>query len=90
MLEDIRKDIEKLIALYERERAEVDRLRLELSQSNATNDSYRKQIADLEREVDNLKLAEAFKTPYGGSPEAKEKVNRLIREIDKCISLLER
>jgi len=90
MLDDIKKDIEKLIALYEKQKAEVEYLRNALSQSDAQNDSYRKQIADLERQVDNLKLTEAFTVPAGGSPQAKEKVNRLIKEIDKCISLLEK
>ena len=88
MLEDIKKDIEKLIALYEGERREKLILRSELEKSKAENDSYRKQITDLERQVDNLRLTEASTSSAGNNTGAKDKIERLIREIDKCISLL--
>ena len=90
MLEDIRKNIERLIALYEGERQQKERLVLELRQRDEEIDSYKKQIADLERQVDNLKLTEAFTAPAGSGDAAKEKIDRLITEIDRCISLLEK
>lgn len=90
MLEDIRKNIERLIALYEGERQQKERLVLELRQRDEEIDSYKKQIADLERQVDNLKLTEAFTAPAGSGDAAKEKIERLITEIDRCISLLEK
>ena len=90
MLEDIRKNIERLIALYEGERQQKERLVLELRQGDEEIDSYKKQIADLERQVDNLKLTEAFTAPAGSGDAAKEKIDRLITEIDRCISLLEK
>ena len=90
MLEDIRKNIERLIALYEGERQQKERLVLELRQRDEEIDSYKKQIADLERQVDNLKLTEAFTAPEGSGDAAKEKTDRLLTEIDRCISLLEK
>ncbi len=90
MLEDIKKNIERLIALYEGEKQEKSNLLLRLNESEAKNETYRKQITDLEREVDNLKLAEAFAASSDNNSEAKEKVEKLIREINKCISLLSR
>lgn len=90
MLEDIRNNIERLIALYEGERQRKAMLELELQQKKAEIDSYRKQITDLERQVDNLKLTEAFTAPAGSGDAAKEKIDRLITEIDRCISLLEK
>lgn len=89
MLEGLRKDIEKLIALYEKEKAAREKLEAELSQSKAVCESYRKQIEDLEQQVDSLRLAEAFMAPVGSDNGAKEKIDRLIKEIDKCISLME-
>ena len=88
MLEGIKTDIEKLIALYEAEKSERVRLQAELVQSKADNESCRKRIEDLEQQVDNLHLSEAFGVAGDGSA-AKEKIERLIKEIDKCISLLE-
>ena len=88
MLEGIKTDIEKLIALYEAERSERERLQAELVRCGADNESCRKRIEDLEQQVDNLHLSEAFGVAGDGSA-AKEKIERLIKEIDKCISLLE-
>ena len=51
---------------------------------------HKKQISDLERQVDNLKLIEAFTAHEEGSAAAREKIDKMISEIDRCISLLER
>ena len=88
MLEGIKTDIEKLIALYEAERSERERLQAELVRCGAENESCRKRIEDLEQQVNNLHLSEAFGVA-GDSSAAKEKIERLIKEIDKCIALLE-
>ena len=88
MLEDIRKDIEKLISLYEAEKAERIKLQALLQQYKTENDSCRKQIGDLEQQVNNLQLSEAFGVG-GDKVAAKERIEKLIKEIDKCISLLE-
>ena len=90
MLEDIQKNFESLIALYESEREANIGLRSRLAACEASNETCRKQITELERQVENLKLAEAFLTPTGSSDSAKERIDRLIKEIDKCISLLEK
>ncbi len=88
MLEGIRTDIEKLISLYEAEKAERIKLQSRLEQAKAENESCRKQIDDLEQQVNNLQLSEAFGAG-GDRVGAKEKIEKLIKEIDKCISLLE-
>ena len=90
MLEEIQKNFERVIALYEGEREANAGLRARLAESETANESYRKQITELERQIENLKLAEAFLTPTGSSDEAKERIDRLIKEINKCISLLEK
>jgi len=88
MLEDIRKQFEKLIALYEAEKVENERLRGELLASKETGEALRRQVLDLESTIETLKLTEAF-TAGGDHRAAKEKLDQLIREIDKCISWLE-
>lgn len=88
MLDSIKQKITQLIAAYESEKAECERLRTELQQSRQLNESYTKQIIELERQIDNQKLAGAFMTG-GNNAESKKKIDRLIKEIDKCISLME-
>ena len=89
MLEGIKNNIEKLIALYENEKFRRETLEKELAQSRADNESCLRRIEDLEHQVDNLRLTEAFMAPAGSDSGAKEKIDRLIKEIDKCISLME-
>ena len=88
MLEDIWSDILSLIALYEKKKGEYDAVVEQLRQSEALVEKYRKQIVELERQIDNLKLKNAFLST-SGDEEAKEKIDRLIREIDRCIALIE-
>ena len=88
MLEEVRKQFEKLIARYEAAKVENERLREELHASKETGDALRRQVLELESTIDTLKLTEAF-TAGGDNRAAKEKLDQLIREVDKCISWLE-
>lgn len=89
MLESIRQNITKLIALYEGEKQRADDLYARLSASEEQNETYRKQITDLNRKIDNLRLEGAF-SMKGGNAAARERIEKLIREIDRCIRLLEK
>ena len=87
MLEDVRKNIEQLIARYEAVKAENNALRLELQACKETGDAQKAKIMELESEVSTLHLTQAFNAAPGS--DAKAKVDSLIKEIDKCISALE-
>ena len=89
MLDTVKQKITRLIAAYESEKAECDRLRIELEQSRQQNEVYAKQIIELERQIDNLKLTEAFMAGGNDTTAAKKKIDRLIKEIDRCITLME-
>ena len=89
MLDTLKQPIVKLIAAYETERLEREKLAKELADARQQNETYRKQIIELERQIDNLNLSGAFMGNAGNSIEAKKKVNALLKEIDKCIKLIE-
>ena len=89
MLETVKQGIQQLIAAYEKEKMERQRLQTALEQSQTKEETYRKQNIELERQIDNLKLTEAFKASSGNSPEARKKIDSLLKEIDRCISLME-
>lgn len=89
MLETVRQRITQLIAVYESEKKERERLQTELIQSQALNRTYMMQITELERTIDNLKLADAFKADGSDNTEARKKIDRLMKEIDRCIALME-
>ena len=89
MLENIKHKIEQLIAAYEKEKMERIRLQEALHQSQKQNETYKLQITELEREIDNLKLTKAFMADGTDNVQAIKKIDRLMKEIDKCISLME-
>jgi len=89
MLDTLRQRIGQLIALYEAERAERVRLRIELEKSQKQNETYKEQITELEREIDDLKLKGAFMADGANNAQARKRIDKLVKEIDRCISLME-
>lgn len=87
MLENIRNNIEQLIARYEAVKAENENLRLELQSCKETGNAQKAKIMELESEVSSLLLSQAFNAAPG--EDAKARLDSLIKEIDKCISALE-
>ena len=86
MFDAVRQKIAQLMAAYESEKAECERLRAALEQATSQNEAYRQKIIELERQIDNQKLAGAFLN--GDNTESKKKIDKLIKEIDKCITLI--
>ena len=48
------------------------------------------EMKELEKKYDRIKLTGAFLGDGENSVEAKRRINELMREIDKCIALLDR
>ena len=89
MLETVKQQVVRLIAAYEFEKQKCDRISSELEQSKLLNSAYEKRISELERQIDNMKLKDAFLASGDGNAEAKRKIDSVIKEIDRCISLIE-
>lgn len=88
MLEEIRSNFQKLISLYETEKHRADALDAQLMLAQEETLAYKRQITELNQQIENLKLQGAF-SASGDNTLAKESISKLIREIDKCIKLLE-
>lgn len=88
MLTDIKSDIAKLLALYEAEKKRADEISDKLNVVQELNLRYKEQIAELTGKIDTMKLSEAFAATEGNSA-ARQRIDKLIREIDRCIKLLE-
>jgi predicted nucleic acid-binding Zn-ribbon protein len=48
------------------------------------------RIKELETKYERVKLSGALLGVDGNAPEAKKKITELVREIDKCVALLNR
>ena len=88
MLTDIKSDIAKLLALYEAEKKRADEISDKLNEVQELNLRYKEQIAELTVKIDTMRLSDAFAATEGNSA-ARQRIDKLIREIDRCIKLLE-
>ncbi len=89
MLDSLKTRITHLISLYEAEKAEKLKLLALLDERTKQVEAYKKQIIELEQKIDNQMLTEAFTVASQDTTEAKKKIDSLVKEIDKCISLIE-
>ena len=89
MTDTLKEKIQQLISAYETEREERKKLKEALEKSENQNITYKKQITELERQIDNLKLTSAFMADGSNNEQARKKIDRLMKEIDKCIKLME-
>ncbi|MDX5446738.1 MAG: DUF3450 domain-containing protein [Bacteroidota bacterium] len=90
--ENLARDLRiKLQDLAKRYQALQDE-RISLLDANEQLQHYIEQqkelIEQLQRRIHDLKTANAFVGGYSGTDEAKARISALVREIDKCIALL--
>ena len=89
MLDGLLDNFRTLIALYEGERDANARLSADLQASRSECEGLKQKISDLKKQIENQKLTDAFRGGSQDIAEAREKVGKLIREIDRCIAALE-
>ncbi|OJV18234.1 MAG: hypothetical protein BGO30_04615 [Bacteroidetes bacterium 41-46] len=87
-LNNLKRKIEIIISKYEHVSSDNTRLSKELLETKNALDLSNNKVKELELKISNLQLAEAFKTSSSDVREAKQKVGKIIKEIDKCIALL--
>ncbi len=89
MLDNVRQQFLRLVSLYEKEKAECVRLKEENLRLSECCETRGKQIAELEKKIDNLNLTAALVGPQADLSGPKMKIESLMREIDRCVSLME-
>ena len=80
--------IKKLISIHEELKIDHNRLKaekIELSQVISLKDS---EITELRNKYEQLRLAKLLVSGSEDVHSAKLKVNRIVREIDRCVALL--
>ena len=90
LLKALQTNITRLQSLYEQEKMANTALykeKDELLEQLAKKDI---EIESLETKINTLKLAKSLSGANNDMHDSKVKVNNLVREIDKCIALLNR
>ena len=88
--EQLQLRIRQVVELYKQERTENEQLKkksIGLEERLKLDDN---RLNDLEEKYNKLKISKALTASSNDVHDAKLKVNRMVREIDKCIALLNR
>ena len=88
--EQLQLRIRKVLELYQKQKTENEQLRkksIELEEKLKLDSN---RLNDLEEKYNKLKISKALIASSNDVHDAKLKVNRMVREIDKCIALLNR
>jgi hypothetical protein len=79
--------LRKLIEHHRLLRSENSDIHKEIQELRLVNNEQKEKIKQLEEKIKILKLAKTLENKEG-NVEAKLKINELVREIDKCIGLI--
>lgn len=83
----IQQQVRSLIKERDEQRSKVAKLASQIHDESSMLDVLRKRITELEHQNQVLKTAQSF-GGTGEPKESKERIDKLVKEIDKCISLL--
>ena len=79
-----------MVELYQKERTENEQLKKKSNELEERLKLDDNRLIDLEEKYNKLKISKALIASSNDVHDAKLKVNRMVREIDKCIALLNR
>jgi hypothetical protein len=82
--------IRQVVELYQREKTENEQLKKKSIELEEKLKLHENRLNDLEEKYNKLKISKALIASSNDVHDAKLKVNRMVREIDKCIALLNR
>lgn len=87
----LRQRIKSIISLYEAQKSKNTELLKKNQELGERVINLETKLEDLDKRYDNLKTAKVLSSlPGEGVHDTKLQVNRIVREIDKCIALLNR
>ena len=90
IINPLKQKIETLISLHEKALTENSELNRKLQTLSEEQNIYKKEKEELEQKVQKLQMAGAFLNTSEDTKEAKQRIGKLIREIDKCLTMLNR
>ncbi len=88
VIDTIKAKIERLVADNRRLRGDYAKVVGQRDKAKAENRELAEQVARLEKRIKVLELRESMAGSSEDTKAARARVNRLMREVDKCIALL--
>jgi predicted RNase H-like nuclease (RuvC/YqgF family) len=88
LVENFEKKLKKLMELYEMLKNRNSELCDELNRQKKENEMLRLEISALNENYSNLKQSKVLSVSGQDIDDTKQRVTRLVREIDRCIDML--
>ena len=88
VIEALAADVERLMRMHEAAVAEVAALRAKSAEQSAKIHSLQQQLRDTKSELSRATLREIAGGAAGNKAAARTQINRLVREVDRCIALV--
>lgn len=88
LINDLKINVRRLIDSLEKTRHELETIKNENQELEIQFNNFKNEHEALKKRYENLKVAKAFVEGDPGEQAAKIKINKIIREVDKCIALL--
>jgi uncharacterized coiled-coil DUF342 family protein len=89
MITSVDLKVKRLIEQHNEIKGNIREYQNEIQELKTINDEHQKIISELKDKIKLLKIAKSAETKEG-AVDAKLKINEMVREIDKCIGLLNR
>lgn len=80
--------VKQIIAKHENLKQEKQQLRGKIESLEETINHLRQENSLLEQKYENVKMAKMLVASDDNNKDAKSRIQKLVREIDKCIALL--
>ncbi|MFA6676917.1 MAG: hypothetical protein WCS34_04925 [Bacteroidales bacterium] len=88
ILSSLESKMQKIIASKENLLAENIALTSEVEKYKANEIFLNNKIKELEQKIDDLQMTGAFETSNSDIKDARQNIGKLVKELDKCIALL--
>ena len=90
VFDHFKEKIKRIIDLYDKEKNKNDSLVRENHELKEKVKTVEQNLNEIKTKYDKLKIAKTIMTSSNNLHDARLKVNRMVREIDRCIALLNR
>ncbi|MBQ7635238.1 MAG: hypothetical protein IJS89_06685 [Bacteroidaceae bacterium] len=87
-LQELETRVRQLMLDFRTLRADNLALQRQVAETEARLETEKARAAELSRRLDALRTARVISMEEGDVKEARAKISRMIREVDKCIALL--
>ena len=88
VVDQLGESIDKMLAQYTLATEEVARLQMLTAAQQRKIRTLQQQLSDTERALAQAKLSEAMTSVGRDNKAARTQINRLLREVDKCIEIV--